>query len=114
MKYGIKLNPGHVRLGNVLYMAPGTLTDGLFFRRRLVRFRVVAETKEAPSVGFGETLTVLQTQVNSIEHPIEKASSGRLGAGPIRESRIQQAGQLLYKHGALRELARLHVRLEVL
>src|ERR1700754_945827 len=95
-------------------MAPGTLANGPFCGCRFVRFRVMAESKEAPSVRLGEALTVLHGQVNAVELAIEETAAGGLGAGSIRESRVQQARQFLYDDGALRELPRLHVGFDIL
>src|SRR5262249_2898032 len=91
-----------------------TLGNGPFCRCRLVRFRVMAESKETPSVRFGETLTVLHSQVDAVERAVEEAAPGRLGAGSIRESRIKQARQFLDDDRALREHTRLHVGVDVL
>ena len=64
----------------------------------------MAETKETPSVRFGETLTVLHGQIYAVELAVKKTAPRCLVAGSIRESRIEQARQLLYDDGALREL----------
>ncbi|HEU5408523.1 MAG TPA: hypothetical protein VFU48_12200 [Nitrospira sp.] len=63
----------------------------------------MAEGKETPPIRFREALAVLHGNVDAVEFPIEKASSGRLCTRAIREGWVEDACQLLHDHCALRE-----------
>jgi hypothetical protein len=99
----VELNPRHIGLGYVRNVAPCTLCHGFLRSGLITGLRVMAEGKETPPIGFGESLAVLHRYVHAVICSVEKASPGRLGARAIRESWIEQAGQFLHEHGAFRE-----------
>src|SRR5215813_15643753 len=75
-KQRVKLNPGHIGLGDVGDVASATLADRRFRRRLVVRHRMVAEREEPPAIGFRESLAVLHRHVDPIELAVEEPASG--------------------------------------
>jgi hypothetical protein len=102
-EHRVELNPRHIGLGYVRNVAPCTLCHGSLLSGLLTGLRVMAEVKETPPIGFGESLAVLHRYVHAVICSVEIASPGRLGTRAIRESWIEHVGQFLHEHGAFRE-----------
>jgi hypothetical protein len=82
-EHWVELNPCHIGLGNVGFVAVCTRGRGHFRSRCCIRLRVMAEGKETPPIRFCEALAVLYRFVDAVEFPVEEATSGRLGTGSI-------------------------------
>src|SRR5215470_7388417 len=97
----IELDPSHVCLGDIRYVATGALAYGGFLSPRRIRKWVMPEVEEAPSVRCGKSLAVFHGDVHAVEFAVEISSTGGFGARADRESGIKDARQFLDEDGSL-------------
>src|ERR1700742_1722787 len=74
---------------------------------------MMAKREKPPSVGLRKTPGVLHRGIDTVERPIEEATSGRFGSGAVWESRLESQRQLFHDESSFRKASGLLKGVEI-
>src|SRR5580693_7682828 len=113
-QHWIELDPSHVSLCYVRYMAAGALRGWSLCGVPLVGLRVMSESEEPPPVRSSKLLAVFHGGIYPVEYTVEIPASGGFCSGAVRKGWIKDSGQFLDDDCPLRKNSVLQVRVYVL